>query len=140
MFEAGAQNKEALRTALIWDELRHLRSAVLGTIQAIDHRGAHERVQSLIHMHGLVCDPLSVADPLTDAPALVLYAEKESAVRSEPSPAGAALAISASAWFPRRECRLITNRRGSPVQHASLIFHGFAFQPHVTQFYAVKIG
>ncbi|MGA2444414.1 MAG: hypothetical protein ABSG50_03165 [Opitutaceae bacterium] len=38
-------------------------------------------------------------------------------------------------WFPQGECRLVTNRRGSPVQHASLIFHCFDFQPSIAAFY-----
>lgn len=47
MFEAGAQNQEALRAILLRDELEHLRSAVRGTIQEINFRGACERVPSL---------------------------------------------------------------------------------------------
>jgi len=38
-------------------------------------------------------------------------------------------------WFPQGECRLITNRRGRPVQHASLIFHCSDFQPPIASFY-----
>jgi hypothetical protein len=52
MFEAGAQNNEALGTILSRRELAHLRSTVLGTIRGIDFQGACERVQSLRELAG----------------------------------------------------------------------------------------
>jgi hypothetical protein len=51
-------------------------------------------------------------------PTLILYAEKESVVLAERSPTRGALENTPRTWFPQGESRLITNRRGSPVQHA----------------------
>lgn len=131
MFEAGAQNQEALRAMLLPGELEHLRSAVRGTIQEIDFRGACERVRSLQQLEA----PRSEARPLADVPTLVLYAEKEDAVLAERSPTRAALEATPWTWFPRGECRPVTGRPGSPVQHASLILHCSAFQPFIAEFY-----
>ena len=85
MFEAGAQNREALRAILGREELLHLRSAVRRTIGDIDVRGACERVQSLRQMAGPAAAPGGERRPLTAAPTLILYAEKESAVLAERS-------------------------------------------------------
>ncbi len=131
MFEAGAQNKEALGAILSRVELAHLRSAVLGTIRGIDFQGACERIQSLRQL----AIPTADAGPLAGVPTLILYAEKESAVLAERSPTRCALENTPRVWFPQGECRLITNRRGSPVQHASLIFHCSDFQPPIAAFY-----
>lgn len=75
------------------------------------------------------------AGSLADVPTLILYAEKESAVLTERSPTRRALEHTPRSWFPQGECRLVTNRRGSPVQHASFIFHCFDFQPLIAAFY-----
>ncbi len=102
-----------------------------GTIQEIDFRGACERGQSLQQLEA----PPAGARPLADVPTLILYAEKEDARLAERSPTRAALEATPRIWFPRGECRLVTGRPGSPVQHASLIFHCSAFQPFIAEFY-----
>ncbi|MDD2764494.1 MAG: alpha/beta hydrolase [Opitutaceae bacterium] len=135
MFEAGAQNKEALRTILGRAELQDLRSAVRETIQQIDFQGACERIQSLRQLEAPAADAGTAVQPLADVPTLILYAEKEDAVLAERSPTRRLLAHTPAAWFPQGEHRLVTRRQGSPVQHASLIFHGADFQPPIAQFY-----
>lgn len=96
--------------------------------------------------HGKVSPALSLGDQgafllhrfpprgLAGVPPLILYADKESAVLAECSPTRCALENTPRTWFPQNECRLITNRRGSPVQHASLIFHCSDFQPPIATF------
>lgn len=137
MFEAGAQNREALRSLLTVAELHQLRDRVLGAIQRIDARGACERVNALRDMPAL--SPWTEADalPLTDAPVLVLYAEKESAVIAAGSPTRAAFGSALRTFFPRGELQTVSSRAdgGNPVQHASLIFHYFQFLPLITAFY-----
>jgi alpha-beta hydrolase superfamily lysophospholipase len=133
MFESGAQNKASLRALMSAAELRHLHSHVIAAIQSIDYTGACERLSALRQFPAL-----SAWDggprPLSDAPALVLYAEKEGAVLHEGSPTRAALASTLSAFFPRgRHC--IVAGGSSPVQHASLIFHYFQFLTPITAFY-----
>lgn len=131
MFEAGAQNRESLAFLLTRGELGHLRSRVLATIHRVTARGACERVQALRAMPALTGDPL----PLATTPTLVLYAEKEDAVLAAGSPTRRAFEHAGRRWFPHLACRVITNPRGAPVQHASLIFHGHNFLPAVTNFY-----
>jgi pimeloyl-ACP methyl ester carboxylesterase len=131
MFEAGAQNRGALAFLLTRGELAHLRDHVLATIRRVTARGACERVQALRAMPALTGGPV----PLTAAPVLVLYAEKEDAVLAADSPTRRALDHAGRRWFPHLACRVITNPRGAPVQHASLIFHGFNFLPVITNFY-----
>jgi hypothetical protein len=72
---------------------------------------------------------------LTGVPTLILYAERESTVPAECFPTRCALGSTPRTWFPQGECRLITNRRGSTVQHASLILHCSDFQPPIAAFY-----
>ncbi|MCB1103805.1 MAG: alpha/beta hydrolase [Cephaloticoccus sp.] len=134
MFEAGAQNKAALQFLLTRGELTRLRAAVTQTIRQITPRGAVERVRSLCAMPRIdQASPHLL--PLTEAPVLILYAEKESAVLVETSPTRRALLSAAQFWFPHSETRVITNPRGAPVQHASLIFHGANFLPPILAFY-----
>ena len=135
MFEAGAQNREALRALMTGGELRNLRSRVLGAIQQIDTTGACERVQALRDMPPLSAWASPAPLPLSDAPALVLYAEKESAALAASSPTRAAFESTLDAFFPRSEVQVVTARDGSPVQHASLIFHYFQFLPPIAAFY-----
>jgi len=73
--------------------------------------------------------------PLHDAPALVLYAEKEGSVLHDAAPGRRALESACHAFFPCGTCRLISNPRGTAVQHASLIFHIDNFLPIITSFY-----
>jgi pimeloyl-ACP methyl ester carboxylesterase len=136
MFEAGAQNREALRALMTAGELRHVRDSVLAAIQNIDATGACERVHALRDMPAL--SPWSAPEqlPLTEAPALVLYAEKETAVIAAGSPTRAAFENALPAFFPHGELRIVASEDGgSPVQHASLIFHYFQFLPLVASFY-----
>lgn len=133
MFEAGAQNKAALAFLLTRTELCQLRSRVMDTIRHITARGACERVQAMQQML-----PWSKNDdlaPLCLAPTLILYAEKEGAVLTEASPTRRELLTRTARWFPRHHTGVIANPRGTPVQHASLIFHGFNFLPAITTFY-----
>lgn len=133
MFEAGAQNKASLLALMSGDELRALRAGVLGAIQSIESAGACERVAAMSQM-----TPLSAWDdsprPLSEAPVLVLYAEKENSVLTENSPTRAALETAMPAFFPRGICRVVDGGT-SPVQHASLIFHYFQFLPPIAAFY-----
>ncbi len=138
MFEAGAQNRAALRSLMTADELRQLRDSVLGAIRQLDEAGACERVHALRTMPPLT--PWSAASagqlPLSEAPALVLYAEKESAVLAAGSPTRAAFEAALPLFFPRGELRVVSAEAGgSPVQHASLIFHYFQFLPLFAAFY-----
>jgi len=141
MFEAGAQNKEVPGAILSRKELRDLRPAVLATIQEIDFRGACERVQSLCQLRALSVEQDAGLGPLAEAPTLILYAEKEGSVLNVRSPTRFALETMIRTWFPQGECRQVSNPQGSPVQHASLIFHCFSFRPHLAQFYRrLRIG
>jgi pimeloyl-ACP methyl ester carboxylesterase len=135
MFEAGAQNRESLRALMTRGELQQLRDSVIGTIQAIDHRGACERMTALREMEPPCSYFSQVLLPLCQAPALILYAEKEGSVLTENSPTRFALMAAHHAYFPQSQCKVIVNRRGSPVQHASLIFHCFNFLPPISAFY-----
>ena len=136
MFEAGAQNREALRSLMTAAELRHVRDSVLGAIQNLEAAGACERVHAL-----RVMPPLSPWNspeqlPLSEAPVLVLYAETEPSVIAAGSPTRAAFETALPAFFPRGELRVVASEPGgSQVQHASLIFHYFQFLPHIAGFY-----
>ena len=137
MFEAGAQNKVSLRALMTPQELTRLRDAVMGTIRGITHTGARERVQALAAMPPPTAyfSPMSL--PLTDAPALVLFAEREEGVLDPGSPTRFALGSAHRAYFPHgRVQRVAALPGGAPVQHASLIFHVFEFLPHLSGFYA----
>jgi len=141
MFESGAQNKESLRMLMTRGELSQLRGAVMNTIRTIQPAGACERVQAL----RLLETPSSYFSqtllPLSDAPALILYAEKESSVIADHSPTRFVLESAHRAYFPQSQHKIITNHRGSAVQHASLIFHCFNFLPVISAFYRrVKNG
>jgi hypothetical protein len=141
MFEAGAQNRETLHTLMTKGELERLRNGVLGTIRSIDAAGACERVQALSGMPAPAGYFSPGILPLSDAPALVLYAEKEASVITPDSPTRFALERAPRAYFSNGSVRLISNPRGSPVQHASLIFHVFNFLPSINGFYRrVKKG
>ncbi|HKB89078.1 MAG TPA: hypothetical protein VKC60_01045 [Opitutaceae bacterium] len=136
MFEAGAQNKDALRLIMTRGELSRLKDAVISTINGIDATGATERVQALSDFsplsseHGVLCD----------APTLIMFAEKEGAVITEGSPSMATLQSSPRTYFPQAHCKVVSNSQGSPVQHASLIFHCFNFLIPIAGFYRnVKI-
>lgn len=135
MFEAGAQNKESLRALMTRGELQQLRSAVLNTIQAIQPIAACERVRSLREMEPPSAYFSQTVLPLSEAPTLILYAEKESSVIVDHSPTRFALQSAHRAYFPHSHYRVITNSRGAPVQHASLIFHCFNFLPPISAFY-----
>lgn len=139
MFEAGAQNKSSLRALMSGGELRALRASVLDAIRAIDSAGACERVAALSRMPALSAWA-GAPQPLSEMPALILYAEKENAVLTENSPTRAALVTALPAFFPRGLCRVVSGGT-SPVQHASLIFHYFQFLPPIAAFYrGLKLG
>lgn len=135
MFELGAQNQAALLTLMTRAELTYLHSTIIGTIRAIDATGASERVQALKQFE----DPSSYLRqsklPLSSTPTLILYAEKESSVITDQSPTRFALESARRAYFPNSQLKVITNHRGSPVQHASLIFHCFNFRSAISQYY-----
>jgi hypothetical protein len=135
MFEAGAQNKATLRSLMSRSELTRLYEAVMGTIRGINAAGASERVQALRTMlppPAYFSPPLL---PLAAVPTLVLYAENESSVLDPASPTRFALETAHRAYFPAGQLRVIASSFGTPVQHASLIFHAFDFLPPISAFY-----
>jgi len=135
MFEAGAQNKATLASLMTAGELTRLHGAVMGTIRGINATGACERVQALRVMSP-PSDYFSQAIlPLTAAPALILFAEKEDAVLDRASPTRFTLLNAHRAYFPDSRAQVVSNPLGAPVQHASLIFHVFDFLPPITAFY-----
>jgi pimeloyl-ACP methyl ester carboxylesterase len=130
MFEAGAQNREALSFLLTKAEMDMLRRRVHAAITAIDPSGAVERVQALREF----------AEPgapvvLSRVPTLVLYSENESAVLTETSPTAREFRTRLTAWFPRGRYLTVANTPADPVQHASLIFHCRNFLPPIAAFY-----
>lgn len=133
MFEAGAQNQTSLRALMSVAELRHLHASVIAAIQSIDFTGACERLSALRQLPALSAWGDSPR-PLSTAPALILYAEKEGAVLHDRSPTRAALGTTLSAFFPGGRHHVVGGGT-SPVQHASLIFHYFQFLPLITAFY-----
>lgn len=137
MFEAGAQNKVALRRLMTGPELERLRAGVMGTIRGVTPRGARERVQALVAMQAPTEYFTPALLPLTAAPALVLFAEREEAVLDPRAPTTFAFRHAHRAFFPRGLVQEVAARRGeAPVQHASLIFHVFEFLPPLQAFYA----
>ncbi len=141
MYESGAQNKDTLRTLMTRGELKQLHNAVMTTIRDITATGACERVQAIRQLESPSSYFSQTLLPLSEAPTLILYAEKESSVIPEHSPTRFVLESAHRAYFPRSQHKIITNERGSPVQHASLIFHCFNFLPPIASFYrTVKNG
>lgn len=136
MFEAGAQNKAALRMLMSADEVMRLRDGVMSTIDGVTPEGAVERVQALREMTPLTAMFSQALLPLTTAPTLVLFAEREDAVLDENSPTRFALERAHGAYFDNSRVVCVRSRTSeSPVQHASLIFHAFDFLPYVEAFY-----
>jgi hypothetical protein len=135
MYESGAQNKESLRVLMTRGELRQLHEAVISTIQTISPDGACERVRALSHLESPSSYFSQALLPLSKTPTLILYAEKESSVIADHSPTRFVLETAHRAYFPQSQHKIITNHRGSPVQHASLIFHYFNFLPTIAAFY-----
>ena len=135
MFDAGAQSRETLGALFSPADLAALRRRVAEAISGIDPAGALERVRSLTFMPGLQ-DLADRGIPVTQAPALVLYAEKEGSVLTATSPTRLALERALSTLFPRGRLCEVTNPSGSPVQHASLIFHAANFRPYFQALYA----
>ena len=135
MFEAGAQNKAALATLLTRRELAELRAGVQSTIAGVTRHGALARVRS---MRDMACPSTYLTPellPLCHAPALILYAEKEGSVLSAHSSARDTLERSCRTFFPMGEYHVVRNPRGTPVQHASLLFHVENFLPYFGRFY-----
>lgn len=135
MFEAGAQNKQALATLMTSSELTNLRGAVMATIRNITSEGAHQRVQALRGFASPTDYFSQALLPLTKAPVLVLFADHEEAVIEPDSPTRFAMDSAHRAYFPNGRVVRVTNRFGPPVQHASLIFHVFDYLPSITSFY-----
>lgn len=135
MFEAGAQNREALAALLTRSELTELRGAVRSTIAGITPAGALARVRALRDMACPASYHTPELLPLHPAPTLVLYAEKEGSVLRDASPARAIFERACRTFFPRGETRTVRNSRGGAVQHASLLFHVANFLPVFTGFY-----
>ena len=130
MFEAGSKNLAAVRRIMAPSECRLLRDRVLGNINAVDTRGAVERVGALRDL-----PPLRDPRPLHTAPTLVLYAEKEGSVLCEDAPTMRELTTRPAAWFPTGRTEVLKNTPENPVQHASLIFHSPNFRPALAGFY-----
>ncbi len=137
MFEAGAQNKSALRRLMTPAELERLRASVMGTIRGITANGARERMAALRQMKAPTDYFAPGLLPLTHAPALVLLAEREDAVLDPRAPSLFAFRHAHRAYFPHGVVREVAARAGDPpVQHASLVFHVFEFLPPLQAFYA----
>jgi hypothetical protein len=136
MFEAGAQNREALGRLMTPSELGRLHTAVMSTIRGLTGRGARERVGVLASLRSPLDYFSPVVLPLTSAPALVLFAEREDAMLDAGSPTAFAFRRALSAYFPAGATAEVRARPGSPpVQHASLIFHVGEFLPPLHAFY-----
>jgi len=136
MFEAGAQNKLALRRLMTRPELEQLRGAVMGTIRGITADGARQRMRAMTAMRSPTDYFVPAALPLTTAPTLVLFAEREEAVMDPQAPSLFAFRHACQAYFPAGHVREVAARPGdAPVQHASLIFHVFEFLPPLQAFY-----
>lgn len=135
MFEAGAQNREALKSVMNADEALELRDRVLGTIRSITQAGACERVRSLQAMRSPIDYFNPATLPLSSVPTLILYAEKEDSVLDPGSPTRFVLESAHQAYFPRSRFAVVGNPRGAAVQHASLIFHHENFRPALHGFY-----
>ena len=136
MFEAGAQNKAALRLLMTDRETERLRRAVMDTIRGVTAQGARQRVRALAAM----VPPTDYFSPgflpLCEAPTLILFAEKEEAVLDAGAPVRLALERAPRAYFPRASAHIVKARPGeAPVQHASLVFHVFEFLPSLQAFY-----
>ncbi|MFH1496326.1 MAG: alpha/beta hydrolase [Verrucomicrobiota bacterium] len=136
MFEAGAQNKSALAALMTRAELLRLRDKVIATINGIDRQGASARIRALCQLpvptEALAGDRL----PLCEAPTLILYAEKENAVLQAAAPGRFLLTNAHRTLFPDSNVFTVSNSKGDPVQHASLIFHYFDFRAPIVSFYA----
>lgn len=139
MFDAGAQNREALDALFSPSALAALRRRVADAIGGIDPTGALERVRSLTFMPGLGA-MAQEGLALTEAPALMLFAEKESSVLTATSPTRLALERHLPALFPRGRLLEVRNPTGDPVQHASLIFHAANFRPFLQSLYEEPKG
>lgn len=136
MFEAGAQNKLALRMLMTEAEVARLHAAVMGTIRGVTLEGAHERIGALKAMLAPTEYFSPALLPLATAPALVLFAEKEEAVLDLGSPTMFAFGRACGAFFPQGRTQVVSARSGeAQVQHASLIFHVFEFLPPLQAFY-----
>ncbi|MES2692049.1 MAG: hypothetical protein V4773_01160 [Verrucomicrobiota bacterium] len=136
MFEAGAQNKLALRMLMTKTEVERLRNAVMNTIRDLTSDGARERIAAMQAMVAPTDYFTPAILPLTTAPTLVLFAEKEEAVLDAASPGRFAFGRACRAFFPDGETHTVKARMGgAPVQHASLIFHVFEFLPRFQAFY-----
>lgn len=136
MFEAGAQNKAALRMLMTRQEAERLQATVAGTIRAITAAGARARVGALRAMLPPAAYFSPAALPITHVPALVLFAEKEDSVLDPASPTRFALERAGPAFFPHVRVATVQARPGcAAVQHASLIFHVDEFLGHLRPFY-----
>jgi pimeloyl-ACP methyl ester carboxylesterase len=136
MFEAGAQNKAALRQLMTAVETERLREAVMSTIRSVTGPGAHGRVQALASMRSPIEYFSPALLPLSTAPTLVLFAEREDAVLDERAPGRFTFERAHRAYFPQSSVQRVVAGKGQPaVQHASLIFHAFDFLSHLRSFY-----
>lgn len=142
MFEAGAQNRSALLGLMAPSDIRTLKERVMETIRGIDFHGACERVGALRSFTALDAPELRGLLPLCEVPTLILYAEKEDSVLTEGAPSRKAFETEAHSFFPRCRCLVVANRKrsGTPVQHASLIFHHANFRSPLVRFYSSLRG
>ena len=137
MFEAGAQNKLALRRLMTARELQRLHEGVLGTIRGLTEAGACARVQALRAFRRPTDYFAPGLLPLTPAPSLVLFAEREEGMLDAAAPSLFAFRHAHRAYFPAGMVREVRAAPGQPpVQHASLVFHVFEFLPPLQAFYA----
>lgn len=136
MFEAGAQNRQALRAVMTAQEAGRLRAAVVAAIRAVTSDGARQRAQAIAALLSPTEYFSPAILPLNEAPALVLFAECEDAVLDRNAPVRFALERLLRAYFPEGAVHCVRAKPGAPkVQHASLIFHAFEFLPRIQAFY-----
>lgn len=136
MFEAGAQNKAALRSVMTANEAHRLRVSVMDTIRGVSWKGGCERVQALAAMPAPTDYFSPALLPLTKAPVLVLFAEREEGVLDAQAPVVFAFERAHRAYFSDSTLRRVKARPGEPpVQHASLVFHVFEFLAPLQAFY-----
>ena len=136
MFDAGAQNREALARLMTRSEIERLHGAVMGTIRGLTARGAWERVRAFGEMRSPLDYFSPALLPLSTAPALVLYAEREDAMLEPGAPSAFAFRHALPAYFPAGLTTEVKARPGEPpVQHASLIFHVHEFLAPLRAFY-----
>ena len=134
LFTAGSQNRRAMRRLRWRRQGVFLKERILETVAEISSEGARQRLALLRRS----C-PLAAGEwpqPLSARPALAIFAEQEDAVLSAAAPVRRLLATGATDVLPRVATEVArSGEPGDTVQHASLIFHSYAYNPAIERFY-----